>query len=212
MTALKRAALYARVSTSDRGQDTEIQLHELRQYAAVRGWQAFEYVDNGVSGTKETRPALDSLLLAARQRRVDAVVVWKLDRLGRSLSHLLQLLNEFEVLGVTFVSLRESIDLSTPTGRLMAYLLGAFAEFERALIRERVVAGIEAAKRKGIRLGRKPMEEALREKVIDALKGNPGISVRALSAATGVSRSTAHRIVQEYHQKRKWNEGEIGPG
>lgn len=194
-TVTVRAALYARVSTTDRGQDTELQLHELRQYSAARGWHPLEYVDNGVSGAKEKRPALDALLQAARQRRIDVVVVWKLDRLGRSLSHLLHLMTEFQALGVIFVSLRESIDLSTPTGRLMAQLLGAFAQYEAALIRERVIAGLAAAKRKGKRLGRKPLDHSLSRKVLDQLRADPSLSIRALSTATGVSRSSIHRIL-----------------
>lgn len=133
-----RAALYARVSTTDKGQDVDLQLNDLREFAQTRGFEAFEYVDQGVSGSTAKRPSLDEMLKAARARKIDVVVVWKLDRLGRSLVHLLHLLNELEALGVAFISLREQIDMTTPAGRLMAHLMGAFAEFERDLIQERV--------------------------------------------------------------------------
>ena len=128
-----RAALYARVSTLE--QAPENQLTELRRYVDARGWTAQEYVDHGVSGAKEHRPALDQLIRDARRRRFDAVVCWRLDRLGRSLKHLVALLDEFQALGVSFVSLG---DLGTPAGRLQLHILAALAEFERARISERV--------------------------------------------------------------------------
>jgi DNA invertase Pin-like site-specific DNA recombinase len=111
-----RSALYARVSTTD--QEPENQLAELRRYTAARGWSTTEYVDRGVSGTKDRRPALDRLLIDARRRRFDAVVVWRLDRLGRNLRHLITLLEELQALGIAFVSLNEGIDATTPAGKL----------------------------------------------------------------------------------------------
>ena len=117
MTAkVQRAALYARVSTFD--QEPENQLTELRRYATARGWEAVEYVDHGVSGTEETRPALDRMLKDIRRRKVDVVIVWSLDRLGRSLRHLIGLLDEVQALDVGFVSLREGLDLTSAAGRL----------------------------------------------------------------------------------------------
>src|SRR5258707_866733 len=121
-----RVALYARVSTIDKGQDPEMQLVELREYATRRDLRIIEeYVDRGVSGTRESRPALDSLMADARRRRFDALLVWKIDRLGRSLKHLVVTLADLSAVGVAFISLRDNIDLSTPSGRLMFQLIGA---------------------------------------------------------------------------------------
>src|SRR5258706_16316692 len=149
-----RAALYARVSTSDKGQDPEVQLRELREYCQRRGFTITgEYVDIGVSGSKDSRPQLNRLLAAAHRRQCDAVLVWKLDRFGRSLKHLVNALAEFESLGVAFISLKESLDLTTPAGRLMFGVIAAMAEFERDLIRERVKAGIAYRRSKGLPCG-----------------------------------------------------------
>ena len=147
-----RAALYARVSTLD--QEPENQLAELRRYAAARGWEISEYVDHGVSGSQDRRRALDALLRDARRRRVDVLVCWRLDRLGRNLRHLVTLLDELHALGVAFVSLGEGIDCTTPAGRLQLHVLAALAEFERSRIAERVRAGLARAKANGKRLGR----------------------------------------------------------
>src|SRR5215472_620021 len=144
-----RVALYSRFSTKH-GQDAELQLRELRDYAASRGWMIIgEYVDHGVSGSKACRPALNRLMADAHRRKFDAVLVWKLDRFGRSLQHLVNALAELEARGVAFVSLRDNLDLSTPSGRLMFQIVGAMAEFERALIQERVRAGLRNARAKG---------------------------------------------------------------
>jgi DNA invertase Pin-like site-specific DNA recombinase len=122
-----RAALYARVSTLD--QEPENQLQELRRYVEARGWTAQEYVDHGVSGAKEKRPALDELIRDAKRRRFDVVVCWRLDRLGRNLKHLITLLEELQGLGVAFVSLAEGIDATTPAGKLQMHILGAIADY-----------------------------------------------------------------------------------
>ena len=135
-----RAGIYARCSTQD--QNPENQLRELRRFAAARGWTVIDYVDHGVSGAKDSRPALNDLLRDARRRKIDAVVCWRLDRLGRNLRHLILLLDELTALGVAFVSLAEGIDATTPAGRLQLHILGAIAEFERARISERVKAGL----------------------------------------------------------------------
>ena len=151
---ITQVALYARVSTLNH-QDPEMQLTELREYAGRRGWQIVEeFTDQGVSGCKESRPALNRLMSDACRRRFDAVLVWKIDRFGRSLKHLVNALAELAALGVSFVSLRDNLDLSTPSGRLMFQIIGAMAEFERALIKERVRAGLRNARAKGKRLGR----------------------------------------------------------
>jgi DNA invertase Pin-like site-specific DNA recombinase len=181
-----RAAIYARVSTLD--QEPENQLAELRQYVEARGWNAVEYVDHGVSGAKDSRPALDAMLRDAKRRRVDVVLVWRLDRLGRNLKHLISLLDDLQALKVAFVSLNEGIDATTPAGRLQLHILGALAEFERGRIQERVRAGLARAKAQGRRLGR-PRATA-------APDGLPaGLTVRAAAAAWGVSKSTAARRI-----------------
>ncbi len=151
-----RAALYARVSTTNHGQDVGLQLDELRTVARQRGWALVdEYVDEGVSGTRETRPALDRMMNDARQGRFDVLLVWKIDRLGRSLRHLLSVLDDLRSMNIGFVSVRDAaIDTTTPHGRLMLAIVAAFAEFERSLIVERVLAGLENARRKGRLLGR----------------------------------------------------------
>ncbi|SRR5579871_1724626 len=145
----ERVAFYARVSTLA-GQSPEMQLVELREYAGRRGWERIEeYVDHGVSGAKESRPALNRLMVDAKQRKFDVVAVWKLDRFGRSVAHVVVALAELEALGITFVSLKDNLDLSTPSGRFMFQIVAAFAELERAMIQERVRAGLQNAKRKG---------------------------------------------------------------
>src|SRR5437773_3933748 len=144
-----RAAIYARVSTFD--QEPENQLAEVRRYVTARGWTAVEYVDRGVSGAKDRRPALDELLRDARRRRFDVLVCWRLDRLGRNLKHLVTLLEELQVLGIAFVSLGEGIDCTTPAGRLQLHVLAALAEFERSRIAERVRAGLARVRASGSR-------------------------------------------------------------
>ena len=148
------AAIYARVSTSNNGQDPEVQLRELREYVSRRGWKlAGEYMDVGMSGAKEKRPELNRLMADAQRRKFDAVVVWKFDRFARSVSHLLRALETFKALGIEFVSLSEQVDTSTPTGKMVFTVLGAVAELERSLIAERVKAGLRNAKAKGKKLG-----------------------------------------------------------
>lgn len=148
-----KAILYARVSTTDK-QDPEMQLLELREYVSRRGWELCGTFVDRTSGSRESRPALDEVISLCQQRRVDVVVVWKLDRLGRSLKHLVNILAEWETLGVAFISLRDNLDLTTPSGKLMFHVIGAMAEFERALIQERVKAGLAQARREGRRGGR----------------------------------------------------------
>lgn len=146
----KRVALYARVSTLNHGQDPEVQLHELRAYCERRGFEIIcEYVDKGVSGSRERRPALDKLLTDCRRRLVDAVVVYRYDRFARSLRQLANALEEFRSLGIDFVSIHEGVDTSTPNGRLIFGIFASIAEFERELIRDRVRSGLAVAKAKG---------------------------------------------------------------
>src|SRR5882724_3443101 len=152
---INRAAIYARVSTTNHGQDVSMQTRELRDYCERRGWTVTgEYMDTGISGAKDRRPELDRLMADAHKRRFDAVAVWKFDRFARSVSHLLRALDTFRVLGIEFVSLSESLDTATPAGRMVFTVLGAVAELERSLIAERVRAGLRNAKAKGKTLGR----------------------------------------------------------
>jgi DNA invertase Pin-like site-specific DNA recombinase len=191
---MKRFALYARVSTTHHGQDVEVQLSELREYAKHRGWKiAGEFADRGVSGSKDRRPELDKLMAAAHQRKIDGILVWKLDRFGRSLKHLVNALAELEALGVSFVSLRDNLDLTTPAGRLMFQIIGAMAEFEKALTVERVRAGLAYAKSKGTKLGRPA--QTLPVARIAKLR-EQGLSWRAVGKEVGLSAATclkAHR-------------------
>jgi DNA invertase Pin-like site-specific DNA recombinase len=150
-----RAAIYARVSTANNGQDPEMQTREIKEYAERRGWQlAGEYLDIGISGTKEKRPELDRLMTDAQRRRFDVVVVWTFDRFARSVSHLLRALESFKAQGIEFVSYSEQMDTSTPAGKMVFTVLGAVAELERSLIVERVKAGLKNARAKGKKLGR----------------------------------------------------------
>lgn len=195
-----RVALYARVSTLH-NQNPEMQLTELREYGARRGWQVIEeYVDQGVSGSRERRPELDRLMADAHRRKFDLIAVWKIDRFGRSLKHLVNALADLDSLGVAFVSLRDNIDLSTPSGRLMFQIIGAMAEFERSLIQERVRAGLRNAQARGVRLGRP-------RTVVDAdqiarLRAF-GASWREVAEQMHVGVGTAVRALQQALQKPK---------
>src|SRR5215470_2379591 len=180
-----RVAIYARVSTANNGQDPAMQTRELREYVERRSWQlAGEYVDVGISGTKEKRPELDRLMVDAHRHRFDAVIVWKFDRFARSVSHLLRALETFQALGIHFVSLSESLETSTPAGKMVFTVLGAVAELERSLIVERVKAGLRNAKAKGKRLGRP--QSVLDAKKVTALRAE-GRSVPAIANELGYS-------------------------
>jgi DNA invertase Pin-like site-specific DNA recombinase len=191
--SLIRAAIYARVSTTNNGQDPSMQTRELREYCERRGWQlAGEYVDVGISGAKEKRPELDRLMADAHRRRFDAVVVWKFDRFARSVSHLLRALETFKALGIEFVSLSEQVDTSTPTGKMVFTVLGAVAELERSLIAERVRAGLRNAKAKGKRLGRPRVDVDLAR--IGNLRSE-GRSWAAIGTEMGIGEGTVRRAI-----------------
>src|SRR3989442_10960301 len=153
---MKRAALYARVSTTE--QTPENQLVALRAFALARGWAVSEFIDHGVSGAKDRRPQLDAMLADVRRRKFDLVLVTKLDRLARSTRHLVTLGAELEALGVDLVVLDQAVDTTTPAGWLLFHVLASIAEFERDLIRDRVIAGVRRARAQGRRLGR-PREQ-----------------------------------------------------
>jgi len=188
---MKKVAIYGRVSTKD--QNPESQLLDLRKYVKLRNWTVYqEYVDRGVSGIKENRPALDRLMKDARKRKFDILLVWKFDRFARSTKHLVTALEELEGLGIDFCSYEDSIDTSTNHGKLVFTIMGAIAEFERSLIRERVLAGVRRAKENGIRLGRPPLEVNI-EKIKElALSGN---SVRKIAKQMGISKSLVHKTL-----------------
>ncbi len=190
-----RAALYARVSTTDKGQDPEVQLQPLRAYAKARGWQAVEYTDT-VSGSKERRPGLDALRAAARRRQVDVVAAVKLDRLARSVKQLVELAAEWQALGVDLVVVDQQIDTTTPVGRLTFHVLSALAEFERDLIGDRVRQGMAAAKARGVRLGRKPLITAAIAGEAAARRAR-GESFGAIAKALGMPKTSAYAAVHK---------------
>ncbi len=162
-------AIYARVSTK-KGQSPDMQLRELRAYCKRRSWMVGgEYVDHGVSGTKDSRPALDRLMHDCKRRLVSAVIVYRYDRFARSLSHLVRALSEFDNLGIDFISLHEGVDTSSANGRLVFGIFASIADFERRLIVDRIKSGIAAAKAKGKVLGR-PRTLKLSETQVTALK------------------------------------------
>ena len=198
-----RAAIYARVSTANNGQDPRVQTRELGEFCERRGWTLAEYVDIGISGTKEKRPALDRLMADAHKRRFDVVVVARFDRFARSVSHLLHALETFQALGIQFVSLSEQLDTSTPTGKMIFTVLGAVAELERSLIVERVKAGLRNARAKGKRLGRPKV--ILDASKIAALRAQ-GFGWKKISRELKVGFSTVLRIAQEARESGSEND------
>ena len=185
-------ALYMRVSTKGQGQTTDTQALALREYAQRRGFEEIqEYRDEGISGSKDSRPALDRLMKDARAGKFDVVIVARFDRFARSVSHLLRALEEFNHLGVDFVSLSESIDTSTPMGKMIFTVLGAVAELERNLIKERVQMGISRARKQGKQLGR-PKRIFDREKAQMLIRT---MSIREAARRLGVSRGVIERAL-----------------
>lgn len=198
-----RVALYARVSTADKGQDPSVQTLELQEYCQRRGWNvAGEYVDVGISGTKEKRPGLDRLMADAHRRRFDAILCWKFDRFARSMSHLLKALETFQTLGIDFVSYSEQLDTSTPTGKMVFTVLGAVAELERSLIVERVRAGMRNARAKGKRIGRPQrtyLNQDARRSIFEAY-ATGGVSLRQLAVRFDTSIGTVQRCIRLYQK------------
>ena len=190
---MKRAAIYVRVSTDH--QTVENQIRELRQVAERRGWEVVEvYSDAGISGAKDRkqRPGLDRMLNDAGRRKFDIVMAWAIDRVGRSLIDLLGTIQHLDACGVDLYLDQQNIDTSTPMGKLVFQVTGAFAEFERSMIRQRVHAGLRRAVAKGKRLGRPPIKPELEERIREALKG--GLSIRKTAAKFGVNKSTVQRV------------------
>ncbi len=199
-TTKNRVALYMRVSTIE--QKPDLQINELRAYAECAELEIVEeYLDVAVSGKKQGRPQLDALMVAARSRAFDQVLVWKFDRFARSTKHLLSALEEFDHLGIGFVSFRDQIDTSSPMGRVMFTLVGAMAELESSLISERVTAGMEAAKAKGKHVGRPRMSRHTVTR-IEKMARTTEMSIRQIQREIGgdVSRSSVGKIVKEARQ------------
>jgi DNA invertase Pin-like site-specific DNA recombinase len=188
----KRAAIYARISTTNHSQDVTLQTRELEQFATIRGWNVSGvYVDQGVSGAKDSRPELNRLMADAHRRRFDVVCVWRFDRFARSVSHLLRALETFKALGIDFVSFSEQMDTSTPAGKMVFTVLGAVAELERSLIVERVRAGLRNARAKGKRLGRPRV--AVDAARIGRLRAQ-GLSWASIATELGVGEGTVRRL------------------
>lgn len=187
-----RCAIYTRVSTHE--QSAQMQTEELRSYCARRQWGIVEeFTDNGVSGAKESRPALNRLLSDARRRKFDAVLVYRYDRFARSLRQLVNALAEFDALGIHFVSLHEGVDTSTPNGRLVFGIFASIAEFERELVRLRVRSGLAAARSRGIRLGRPPCADGHDIAEINRLHAT-GCSGREIGRRLGISEGSVRRL------------------
>jgi len=199
-----KAAIYVRVSTAD--QRVESQLYDLRELAAKQGFEVVkEYQDCGVSGRKARRPGLDALIADARQKRFSIVLVAAFDRAARSLKHFLQLMDEFDSLGIVFVSRRENVDTSGPMGRLFLTLIASIAELESDLIRERVLAGMRRARLDGVRIGRAPMNLDRAAIVRDRLSG---MTLTAVAKKWGISRSLVCKLVK---RSRAGDEGFLLP-
>lgn len=195
---MKKVAVYLRVSTENtkngHTQDTAMQRLDIENYLKSKGITEFQvYEDKGFSGTKKNRPALKKLMTDCKQGDVSMVVCWKMDRLFRSLSDLMHTLAEFSSQGIEFVALKDGIDLSTATGRLMMQIIGAFAEFEAAVIKERVISGLANARSKGVRLGR-PVRAG--HAVVGKLR-NEGKSVFEIAKHTGMSERSVYRTLKE---------------
>jgi DNA invertase Pin-like site-specific DNA recombinase len=191
---IKRVALYARVSTD--GQTTDNQLNELREVAARHGWQIVEeFVDHGISGAKgrDKRPAFDRMCKAAVRKEFDLIAAWSVDRLGRSLQHLVTFLSELHAKDVGLYLHQQAVDTTTPAGRALFQMMGVFAEFERSMIQERVKAGLQRAKSQGKRLGR-PTVSPKTEEAIRAAR-ETGMGMLKIAREVGVGVSVVQRVV-----------------
>ena len=190
----KRAAIYVRVSTVE--QETDLQEVELKEYCERRNWDYVIYRDRGQSGVKDNRPALNNLMNDIRRRKADVIVIWALDRLARSLKHLLTIAEECKTLGVDIVCLRQNIDTTLPAGRLTFQVLGAVAEFEREMLRERVKSGMAQAKRSGKRIGRPALRQFSSGEIeqVRSLRAQ-GKSVRQLAKELGTTQWMIAKLV-----------------
>jgi DNA invertase Pin-like site-specific DNA recombinase len=197
MSQQRVVAIYTRVSTADR-QDTKAQESELRVFAEKRGWKIYRvYSDRGESGAKERRPALDELWRDCKQGRIDVVCVWSLDRLARSVKQLIESLEEFRRLKIDFVSFKQDFDTTSPAGRLLFHVVGAVAQFERDLIKERVIAGMAQAKRDGKHCGRPGLRKFTGADVdrIREARSKKRASIRQLAIQHQTTQYTINRIL-----------------
>ena len=186
----KRVALYARVSTLDKGQDPETQLVQLRQYAQARNFEIVtEYIDYA-SGTSEDRTQYKLMMDAAKKRKIDVVLVWRYDRFARSTQALVNALKEFQSLGIDFISYQENIDTTTPTGELIFHVMASLAQFESSLISQRVKAGMARAKAQGKHIARPPIAKELQIKIIELQR--EGLSMNKISKTLGVAYGTVY--------------------
>lgn len=190
-----RVALYLRCSTQE--QSTELQLRELKEYVGIRGWNNVSFYEDKASGTTNNRAELRKLLNEVQRGKIDIVLTWKLDRLARSLRDLINMLDLFAHLGVSLVSLKENIDMTSSTGRLLVHLIGAFAQFERDLIVQRVKAGLQNARAKGKRLGRPKKRDDAK---IKALR-NQGLSIRQIARELCISAASIQRALAVYRNR-----------
>lgn len=186
----QRVAIYVRVSTQD--QSCDLQRRELIECAQARGWELVQVFEDKATGTNANRPMLKDLMRGARERRIDVILVWKLDRFARSLKDLVVMLQEIADLGVSFISLKDNIDLTTAAGRLMVHMLGAFAEFEASLIRERVRAGLRNARSQGKRIGRPKLRDDERIRFLR----DRGLSIREIASKLGTSVGAVQRAIK----------------
>ncbi len=186
-----KAALYARVSTHDQ-QTLALQTQAMGEYATTRGWDVVMHVEETASGVKE-RTLRTQIIEAARRREIDVIVVWKLDRWGRSLPDLVANLQELQALGVGFVSLTEALDFTTPSGKALAGMLAVFAEFERDMLRERIKAGIAHARANGQAHGR-PKTAALKADQVKTLD-ETGLNKSQIARELGISRTSVRRFL-----------------
>ena len=196
-----RVAIYTRVSTVD--QSDEGQEHELLEFAQRRGWTVAEVYKDKISGIKNNRPELDRLLADAKRASFTQVIVFRIDRLGRSVSHLLEVLETFKALDIKFVSLSEAIDTSTPAGLMVFTVLAAVAALERSILVERVRMGILNAKRRGVQLGRPALKKFRADEILEIqAERSRGATFRELAKAHGTSVWTVHTLCS-----KKWNSG-----
>jgi DNA invertase Pin-like site-specific DNA recombinase len=190
-----KVALYTRVSTLD--QSVEMQTSDLKRYCDQRGLEVYKgYCDQGVSGTKDKRPALDELRADAKERKFDAVLVWRFDRFARSTKHLITALEEFRHLGIEFISYQENMDTSSPLGKAMFTIVSAIAELERNILLERVRAGLRRARENGAILGR-PKKLNLNVEEIKKMRNKERLSFRQIGKKVGASPALIYKILQK---------------
>ena len=204
----RRAALYARVSTRNGHQDPAVQLQALREVAERAGWEIVDtYVDDGISGAKgrDKRPEFDRLLKDATRRRFDLVAAWSVDRLGRSLQDLVAFLADLKAAGCDLYLHVQAVDTTTPAGKALFQMLGVFAEFERAMIQERIHAGIAKARASGTKSGKPHGRPGLDPKAVEAIRAraaaNPKEGSRATGRALGVPESTVRKVLAQPFQE-----------